>query len=39
VSKDVARLIYRYLKGDISMELAKDIVRRIVSQLIPLGEI
>jgi glycine hydroxymethyltransferase len=39
VSRDVARLIVRYLKGDINDELAKSIVKRIVSQLKPLEAI
>jgi glycine hydroxymethyltransferase len=39
VSRDVARLIYRYLKGEINQELATSIVKRTVSLLKPLSEI
>jgi predicted naringenin-chalcone synthase len=38
-SRDVARLIYRYLKGEINQELATSIVKRTVSLLKPLSEI
>ena len=39
IAKDIARLIYRYLKGEINKELAISIVKRTVSLLIPLSNI
>lgn len=39
ISRDVARLIYRYLKGEINQTLAASIVKRTVSLLKPLSEI
>jgi glycine hydroxymethyltransferase len=39
VSRNVARLIYRFLKGEINQELATSIVKRTVSLLKPLSEI
>lgn len=39
VARDIARLIYRYLKGDINKELALSIVKRTVSLLKPIATI
>lgn len=39
IAKDIARLIYRYLKGEITKELAISIVKRTVSLLKPLSSI
>jgi glycine hydroxymethyltransferase len=39
IACDIARLIYGYLKGDIAMDLARTIVQRIVSLLIPIDKI
>lgn len=39
IARDIARLIYRYLKGEISVSLATDIVKRTVSLLKPLAVI
>jgi glycine hydroxymethyltransferase len=39
IACDIARLIYGYLKGDIAMDLARTIVHRIVSLLIPIDKI
>jgi glycine hydroxymethyltransferase len=39
IAKDIARLIYRYLKGEINKELAISIVKRTVSLLKPLSSI
>jgi glycine/serine hydroxymethyltransferase len=39
VARDIARLIYRYLKGDINKELALSIVKRTVSLLKPIANI
>jgi glycine hydroxymethyltransferase len=39
IARDIARLIYRYLKGDIDKALALSIVKRTVSLLKPLAEI
>jgi glycine hydroxymethyltransferase len=39
IARDIARLIYRYLKGEISVSLAMDIVKRTVSLLKPLAAI
>jgi len=39
IARDVARLIYRYLKGEIQKELAESIVKRTVSLLKPIRSI
>jgi len=39
IARDVARLIYRYLKGEIQKELAESIVKRTVSLLKPIHKI
>jgi glycine hydroxymethyltransferase len=39
ISRDIARLIYRYLKGEINKDLAVSIVKRTVSLLKPLTSI
>lgn len=39
IAKDIARLIYRYLKGEITKDLAVSIVKRTVSLLKPLSSI
>jgi glycine hydroxymethyltransferase len=39
IAKDIARLIYRYLKGEINKDLAISIVKRTVSLLKPLASI
>lgn len=39
IARDVANLIYRYLKGEIDKTLALSIVKRTVSLLKPLAEI
>lgn len=39
IARDVARLIYRYLKGEIQKELAESIVKRTVSLLKPIHSI
>jgi glycine hydroxymethyltransferase len=39
ISRDIARLIYRYLKGEINKDLAISIVKRTVSLLKPLSSI
>ena len=39
IAKDIARLIYRYLKGEINKDLAVSIVKRTVSLLKPLASI
>jgi glycine hydroxymethyltransferase len=38
-ARDIARLIYRYLKGEIQKELAESIVKRTVSLLKPIRSI
>ncbi len=39
IARDIARLIYRYLKGEIQKELAESIVKRTVSLLKPIRSI
>ena len=39
IARDVARLIYRYLKGEITKDLADSIVKRTVSLLKPIDQI
>ncbi|MFZ9139050.1 MAG: serine hydroxymethyltransferase [Bacilli bacterium] len=39
IARDIARLIYRYLKGEIQKELAESIVKRTVSLLKPIHSI
>jgi glycine hydroxymethyltransferase len=39
IARDIARLIYRYLKGEITKELADSIVKRTVSLLKPIDQI
>jgi glycine hydroxymethyltransferase len=39
IAKDIARLIYRYLQGEINKDLAISIVKRTVSLLKPLASI
>lgn len=39
IARDIARLIYRYLKGEIQKELAESIVKRTVSLLKPIQSI
>jgi glycine hydroxymethyltransferase len=39
ISRDIARLIYRYLKSEINKDLAISIVKRMVSLLKPLSSI
>jgi len=39
IARDIARLIYRYLKGEIQKDLAESIVKRTVSLLKPIRSI
>ena len=39
IARDIARLIYRYLKGEITKDLADSIVKRTVSLLKPIDQI